>query len=75
MQDRLGDENRIRHVIDAISTIQQYTQNVDFDGFKENAMMQVRVFANWVLSVKPVIEYQKTCKPQIKMSHGDRLLV
>jgi len=40
MPDRLGDKNRVLHVLDAISAIQAYTQNIDLEEFKKNSMMQ-----------------------------------
>ena len=39
MQDRLGNKVRLNHIIDAIIEIENYTQNVDLDGFINNSMM------------------------------------
>lgn len=40
MPDRLGDQVRLRHAIDAISEIENYTKDISFEGFNENSMVQ-----------------------------------
>jgi len=40
MSDKLGDQIRIRHVIDAISEIENYTKDSSYKDFSENSMMQ-----------------------------------
>jgi uncharacterized protein with HEPN domain len=39
MQDRLGDNVRLHHIVDAINEIENYVQDVDFDHFVKNSMM------------------------------------
>jgi uncharacterized protein with HEPN domain len=39
MQDRLGDKVRLLHVIDAITEIENYLQDVDLEHFVNNSMM------------------------------------
>jgi uncharacterized protein with HEPN domain len=39
MQDRLGDKVRLLHVIDAITEIENYLQDVDLENFVKNSMM------------------------------------
>ena len=40
MPDRLGDQVRLRHAIDAISEIENYTKGLSFEKFVENSMVQ-----------------------------------
>lgn len=39
MQNRLGDKVRLLHVIDAITEIENYLQDVDLEYFVNNSMM------------------------------------
>ncbi len=39
MTDRLGDKVRLQHILDAISEIETYTENVDFAQFSSNSML------------------------------------
>lgn len=39
MPDRLGDEIRLQHILDAIAEIEDYTKNVAFEAFVSNSMM------------------------------------
>ncbi len=39
MPDRLGNEVRLNHIIDAIKEIENYTINAIFDDFLNNSMM------------------------------------
>ncbi len=39
MTDRLGDKVRLQHILDAISEIENYTENVDFAQFSSNSML------------------------------------
>jgi uncharacterized protein with HEPN domain len=39
MPDRLGDEIRLQHILDAIVEIEDYTKNVAFETFVGNSMM------------------------------------
>ncbi len=40
MRGKLGDKIRLQHIADAISEIDQYLDNVNFDAFTENSMMR-----------------------------------
>lgn len=40
MRSELGDKVRLQHIIDAISEIQKYTQDVEFSTFLESSMMR-----------------------------------
>ena len=40
MQSELGDEIRLKHVLDAIEEIEKYLLEVDFPMFIENSMMR-----------------------------------
>ena len=40
MQSELGDEIRLKHVLDAIEEIEKYLLKVDFPIFVENSMMR-----------------------------------
>lgn len=39
MPDRLGDKMRLKHILDAISEIENYTEDVGFEDFSSNSMM------------------------------------
>ena len=39
MQDRLGDDIRLKHILDAINEIEKYIENVSFKHFISNSMM------------------------------------
>ncbi len=40
MNDKIGDKQRLLHIIDAIKEIENYTQNTSFESFMENSMMR-----------------------------------
>ena len=40
MKGKIGDKQRLLHIIDAISEIQTYTQNESFNVFLSNSMMR-----------------------------------
>lgn len=40
MRDKLGDNIRLMHILDAIEEIETYISQVDFDVFMENSMMR-----------------------------------
>lgn len=40
MRGRIGDKQRLLHVIDAISAIEEYVQNANLNTFNSNTMMQ-----------------------------------
>ena len=40
MQSELGDEIRLKHILDAIEEIEKYLSEVDFSIFIENSMMR-----------------------------------
>lgn len=40
MRSSLGDKARLQHIFDAISEIESYVQNSDYDSFQNNSMMQ-----------------------------------
>ena len=40
MRGKLGDKNRLMHILDAIEEIESYISEVDFDVFMENSMMR-----------------------------------
>jgi len=39
MKNNLGDHSRLLHILDAISEIEKYVQNISFDDFVENTMV------------------------------------
>ena len=39
MQDRLGNRVRLQHILDAITEIESYTENVELEEFRSNSMM------------------------------------
>ena len=43
MRDKLGDEIRIQHILDAIAEIENYTIGVTLEVFVENSMMKFAV--------------------------------
>ena len=43
MRDKLGDEIRLQHILDAIEEIKRYTANVSFEDFADNSMMKFAV--------------------------------
>ncbi|SMO54690.1 HepT-like ribonuclease domain-containing protein [Solitalea koreensis] len=40
MKGKLGDKQRLLHIVDAIIEIENYTANIDFDTFLRNSMMR-----------------------------------
>jgi uncharacterized protein with HEPN domain len=40
MKDRMGDEPRLLHILDAIAEIQSYTKDLDASGFQMNSMLR-----------------------------------
>jgi uncharacterized protein with HEPN domain len=38
-EGKLGDTARLRHILDAVEAIEDYTRGVDFDTFCQNSMM------------------------------------
>lgn len=40
MKNKLGDNARIQHIFDAILEIELYIQQISYDSFKSNSMMQ-----------------------------------
>jgi uncharacterized protein with HEPN domain len=40
MKGRIGDKQRLLHIVDAISEIESYVNNVSFDFFARNSMMR-----------------------------------
>ena len=40
MRSKLGDKNRLKHIIDAILEIEKYVVDTDFNKFSENSMMR-----------------------------------
>jgi hypothetical protein len=40
MRSRLGDSARLNHILDAISEIETYLQNADFEMFLKQSMMR-----------------------------------
>ena len=43
MRDNLGDEARIKHILDAITEVQSYTKDIKFEDFTKNSMMKFAV--------------------------------
>lgn len=43
MRDNLGDEARIKHILDAITEVQSYTKDIRFEDFTKNSMMKFAV--------------------------------
>lgn len=39
MKSKIGDKQRLLHILDAISEIESYTANTDFQTFENNSMM------------------------------------
>jgi uncharacterized protein with HEPN domain len=40
MRGKIGDRQRLLHILDAINEIQSYTENIDTQSFLENSMMR-----------------------------------
>ena len=40
MKEKMGDKQRLLHIIEAISEIEQYTNNVEMEAFLSNSMMR-----------------------------------
>ena len=40
MKDKIGDKQRLAHILDAISEIEAYTVNAELKDFLENSMMK-----------------------------------
>ena len=40
------DSERLKHILTAINKIEKYTDDVDFDNFEENEMLQDAIFKN-----------------------------
>ena len=40
MKGKIGDRQRLLHILDAINEIQSYTENIDVKSFLENSMMR-----------------------------------
>ncbi len=40
MKEKLGDKQRLQHILDAISEIETYTKNVTLEEFLANSMMR-----------------------------------
>jgi uncharacterized protein with HEPN domain len=40
MKGKIGDRQRLLHILDSISEIEQYTSKVNFSSFVENSMMR-----------------------------------
>ena len=40
MRGKIGDKERLGHILDAIAEIEGYTANVEFKGFLANSMMR-----------------------------------
>ncbi len=40
MRGKSGDKVRLRHILDAILEIENYSLNTDFSGFMKNSMMR-----------------------------------
>ncbi|MEI9945721.1 MAG: DUF86 domain-containing protein [Chitinophagaceae bacterium] len=40
MKDKLGDKQRLQHILEAISEIESYTSNADLASFLANSMMR-----------------------------------
>jgi len=40
MRGKIGDRQRLLHILDAINEIQSYTENTDIKSFLENSMMR-----------------------------------
>ncbi len=40
MRGRFGDHARLNHILEAISEIETYTENADYDSFLHNSMMR-----------------------------------
>ena len=40
MRNNIGDEARLKHILDAISEIESYTKDTAFEEFAQNSMMK-----------------------------------
>ncbi len=43
MRNNIGDEARLKHILDAISEIESYIEDIGFEEFAENSMMKYAV--------------------------------
>lgn len=40
MKEKMGDKQRLQHILDAIKDIESYTKDVNHEGFLSNSMMR-----------------------------------
>jgi uncharacterized protein with HEPN domain len=40
MRDKIGDESRLLHILDAIKEIQSYIKDIDASGFRDHSMIR-----------------------------------
>lgn len=40
MKDKIGDKQRLLHILESITEIESYTADVKFEAFQENSMMR-----------------------------------
>lgn len=61
------DKLYIKHILDAISAIEQFTQNVEFEGFIENKLLQDGI----ARELEIIGEASKKLSPDFKSLHND----
>ena len=61
------DKLYIKHILDAISTIDQFTKNIEFEGFVENKLLQDGV----VRELEIIGEASKKLSPDFKDLHNE----
>ena|SRR3989344_4513486 len=61
------DKLYIKHILDAISTIDQFTKNIEFEGFVENKLLQDGV----VRELEIIGEASKKLSSDFKDSHSE----
>ena len=64
MKDKIGDRQRLFHIIDAINEIDDYTSTVEFAEFSKNAMMrfasvkQIEIIGEAANLITPEVRYK-----------------
>jgi uncharacterized protein with HEPN domain len=67
MKGKIGDKQRLGHILDAISEIEAYTANVNLKGFLENSMMR---FAS-IKQIEIIGEAANYVTPETKQLFSD----
>ena len=67
MKGKMGDKQRLLHIMDAITEIEQYTQGKTLDDFTSNSMMR---FAS-IKQIEIIGEAANLISEELKNKHKD----